>query len=128
MSLSRTAHARGREGEDAAARFLLRKGYEILARNARAGRGEIDIVARKNGLLVFVEVKAHAEADRSLEAMHPDKQARILSAAEGWLSAHPELASLQCRFDLIILTRNRAFPRRLRGGAWTIEHMKDVIR
>ena len=51
------SRALGRLGEDIAARFLSRKGYRILGRNIRTFLGEIDIVARKKGFLVFVEVK-----------------------------------------------------------------------
>ena len=47
----------GRQAEDRAAAFLQAQGYEILQRNFRGGRGEIDIICRKGGVIYFVEVK-----------------------------------------------------------------------
>lgn len=49
-------------GEELAARYLQSKGYEILENNFSGGGGEIDIVARKNGILIFVEVKTRTKA------------------------------------------------------------------
>lgn len=47
----------GKQGEEAAARFLLERGYEILARNYRCRWGELDLVAVKDGVIAFVEVR-----------------------------------------------------------------------
>ncbi len=111
---------KGRLAEDRAARYLKRKGYDIVARNVRLGRGEIDIVARQRDILTFVEVKKRNRREEGLLAMHTDKCTRLVSAASVYLGRHPELARLQSRFDLIILT-----PGRLRTH---IEHMQDVIQ
>jgi len=115
----------GRAGEQRAASYLQHRGYQVLARNVRLGRGELDIVARRNDLIVFVEVKAHQSREASLLAMHPDKCARLQSAAETWLSRHDCYAHCQCRFDLIMLSPRVGMP------AWLpprIEHMEDIIR
>lgn len=113
---------KGQAAEAQAARWLVRRGWRILDRNARLGRGEIDIVARREDTLAFIEVKAHKARESSLLAIHADKRARLLSAAQAWISRHPEAAALQCRFDLIILTpRGPLAPAR-------IEHMKDIFR
>jgi len=115
----------GQQGEDRAARYLQQRGYTVLERNIRLGRGELDIVAQYGNLIVFVEVKAHQSRESSLLAMHPDKCARLRSAAETWLSRHTKHANCQCRFDLIILTPRLGLP------AWLpprIEHMEDIIR
>jgi len=115
----------GKQGEDRAARYLQQRGYTILERNIRLGRGELDIVARHDDLIVFVEVKAHQTHESGLLAMHPDKCARLQSAAETWLGRHANYAGCQCRFDLIILTPRVGLP------AWLpprIEHMEDIIR
>ncbi len=117
--------AKGRSGEDRACRYLRHRGYTILGRNLRLARGELDIVARHNDLLVFIEVKAHRTRESGLLAVSEDKCARLQSAALAWLGQHPEFRDLQCRFDLIILTPNSRLP------AWLpphIEHMKDIIR
>ncbi len=115
----------GQRGEERASRYLQHRGFSILDRNIRLGRGELDIVARRGDLVVFVEVKAHKSRHASLLAMHPDKCSRLQSAAETWLSRHANLAQCQCRFDLIILTPRVGLP------TWVsprIEHMEDIIR
>ncbi len=113
----------GRRGEEQACRYLRRRGYRILARNIRLARGELDIIARRGELIVFVEVKAHQTRESGLMAVSKGKCDRLQSAAAAWLAAHPEAANLQCRFDLIMLTPG--------ATAWLpphIEHMKDIIR
>jgi len=113
----------GRRGEERAARYLARRGYLIVGRNVRLGRGEIDIVARKGDLVAFVEVKAHELRERSLLAVDARKCERLRSAAAAWLGQQADGAALQCRFDLIILTpRSGILPRT------DIEHLKDVFR
>ncbi len=112
--------AKGRKAEDKAARHLRLKGYHILDRNARLGRGELDIVAMKDGIVAFVEVKLRPNRDAGLMAVHTDKQERLHSAASAWLAHHAEYQHLQCRFDLIILTPGRLLPK--------IEHLQDVFR
>src|SRR4051794_13247196 len=66
-------HSFGRYGEDAAAEYLRRRGYEILARNVRTSFGELDLVALDGETVVFVEVKARRSAG-GLEAVDPRKQ------------------------------------------------------
>jgi len=105
MNRGKQSHvAHGRAAEARAANFLQQQGCTILDRNARGGRGELDIVAQLGDLLLFVEVKAHRSAERSLQAMTLGKQQRLLSAAEVWRMRHPALTGLQCRFDLIIVS------------------------
>jgi len=97
----------------------------MIARNIRLGRGELDIIVRRGELLIFVEVKAHQSRESALLAVHPDKCARLQSAAEAWLSRNPNYQHLQCRFDLILITPRIGLP------AWVpphIEHMEDIIR
>jgi putative endonuclease len=115
--------ALGRRGEERAARYLLRRGYDVLARNVRLGRGEIDIVARKGDVVAFVEVKAHKQREQSLLAVDARKCERLRSAASAWLGRQRDAASLQCRFDLIILTPGRGILPRT-----DIEHLKDIFR
>ena len=117
--------SQGRSGEDIAARYLSRRGFNIIARNIRLGRGELDIVACCDDLVLFVEVKTHKTRDSGLLAVNEDKCARLYSAAEAWLAKHPQYTGLQCRFDLIIVTPRMGLP------SWVparIEHMKDIIR
>ncbi len=114
---------KGKKAEDASCAYLKKNGYKILERNKRLGRGELDIVALDDDVLVFVEVKAHQQRDASLWAMHPDKCERFVSAANVWLGLNQDYASYQCRFDLMIVT-----PRKVAWFPHHIEHMLDVIR
>ncbi len=112
--------ARGREAEERVARYLRRRGWQVLDRNARGGRGELDIVARKGDMLAFVEVKRRQRREDGLLAVHADKQARLRSAAQAWLTRHPEHAGLTCRFDLVLVSPGIVGVR--------IEHLPDVFR
>ena len=97
-------HARARLGravEDAAARLYEREGF-LVARNYRAGRSEIDLIATRPGLVVFCEVKARASDRFGLpaEAVNPEKQRRIRGAAAAWLSEHRP-GRIEVRFDVV---------------------------
>jgi putative endonuclease len=96
---------RGRAGESAAAKFLERRGYRIVAYNYRTRLGEIDLIAEDRGTLVFVEVKARA-TDRfggPAEAITPAKQARIARLAQQFLTAR-RLGDRPCRFDAVLIS------------------------
>src|ERR1044072_5494531 len=80
----------GLSAESRAAAYLIAKGYRILARRWKSPVGEIDIVARRRQLLVFVEVKARASLDAAAESVLPRQQQRIAAAASVWLSEHPD--------------------------------------
>ena len=95
----------GRRGEDAAARYLRRKGYRILARGSRLKPGELDIVALDGPTVVFVEVKTRksAEAGHPVEAVDPAKQRRLTRLAVTFLKRHG-LLDRPARFDAIAVT------------------------
>src|SRR5262249_21187193 len=95
----RIAFRFGLSAEARAAALLMAKGYRILARRFRTPLGEIDIVARRSGVLVFVEVKARDSFDTAAEAIGKRQQSRIVAAAQLWLAAHPEDAMRDMRFD-----------------------------
>ncbi len=88
-------------GEALAADHLRRKGYEIVARNYRSRFGEIDLIARNAGFIVFVEVKLRASDRFGLprEFVGRKKRERLRATALLWLEAH-ETGS-QPRFDVI---------------------------
>lgn len=75
-------------GESLALRYLVRKGYEVLERNYRSRHGEIDLILRRDGILVFVEVKARRGPGFGdpLEAITPSKQSRVRLMAEAYLA------------------------------------------
>jgi len=102
----------GLSAEARAAAYLMAKGYRILAKRFRTRFGEIDLVARRRNLLVFVEVKARASLDDAAYAVTPRQQRRIIDAAQAWLIAHPEHAELELRFDAVLIAPRR-LPRHL---------------
>lgn len=106
------AFGRGLSAESRAAVLLLAKGFRIVARRWRSGVGEIDIVARRRNLLVFVEVKARRDFDSAAEAVTARQQRRIIAAAQAWLAAHPEDGARDIRFDAVLVAP-RSLPKHL---------------
>jgi putative endonuclease len=102
----------GLSAENRAAALLLAKGYRVTARRFRAGVGEVDIVARRGNVLVFVEVKARERLDDAAEAVTERQQRRIIAAAEAWLAANPDDMARNIRFDVILIAPRR-WPRHI---------------
>ena len=77
----------GLENEELAAAYLTNCGYTVLERNFRGGGGELDIIAEKDGVVYFVEVKARRSGSQvtAIEAVTTDKKRRLWAAAEAWL-------------------------------------------
>ena len=105
----------GISAESRAAAFLVAKGYRILARRWRCPAGEIDIVARRRGLLIFVEVKAREKLDDAAEAVVVRQQRRIVAAAEAWLAGHPDIGDCDMRFD-VMLVAPKSLPRHIQAA------------
>jgi putative endonuclease len=97
----------GLSAESRAAAFLIAKGYRIVARRFRTPVGEIDIVARRRNVLVFVEVKARVRLDDAAEAVTDRSKRRIVAAAEAWLAAHPDDMTSAMRFDAVLVAPGR---------------------
>lgn len=117
--------ALGAEGEARAARFLARRGYRIIERNVRAGGVEIDLIAARGALVVFVEVKTRrgvglgppeAAVDRA-------KQQRLTRGAAAWLQRH-ETRARRIRFDVVSC---RAPSSARPGLAWQIRHIEAAF-
>ena len=108
----RAAFRRGLSAETRAAFLLVVKGYRILARRWQSPVGEIDIVARRRRVLIFVEVKARARLDDAAEAVSERQRRRIAAAAQAWLAIHPEHASAEIRFDAVLVMPRR-WPRHI---------------
>jgi putative endonuclease len=88
-------------GERRALRHYRLRGYRLLAANARAGRYELDLVLRRGGKVIVVEVKQKSGAGFGdpLEMIDEEKVRRVHAAAAGWLAAHPELAGLDVVYE-----------------------------
>ena len=140
----------GREGEHRAADYLEARGYRIVARNVRASRVEIDLIAQQGGTLAFIEVKTRRATDPSLpgehgraaEAVDERKQARLRHGAQAWLTEHPleRRRARRVRFDVVTCLKARdpsgpcpseSDPRNddtAPGEArWSIEHWKAAF-
>ena len=100
----RKAEQAGRWAEAVAALLLRLKGYRIIGQRQRGPLGEIDIIARRGRVLALVEVKQRASRTAALEAVSPRQQARIARAAALLEVRHPEFASLDRRFDVVLVT------------------------
>jgi putative endonuclease len=101
----------GALGEDAAAELLRKGGYRIVARNHRCPRGEIDLIAEKGELLVFVEVRTRATAafGGPEETVNPRKQRRVIAAARDFLAQRRGPAKA-ARFDVIAVVNSPGGP------------------
>jgi putative endonuclease len=92
----------GRRGEDLAAKFLERRGWRVVARNVRSREGEIDIVAAREGVVAFVEVKTRRTTAYGTpgEAVTFRKRLRIRGLAAQFL-ASSEARAREIRFDVV---------------------------
>ncbi len=109
----------GKIGEDLAAQFLTDKGYQILERNWRAYRKEIDIIALDGKDIVFVEVKTRQEDDYGTPemAVNRQKRAHIFAAATSYYYEHK--IDLDVRFDVISILYHHGKPK--------INHIVDAF-
>lgn len=118
-----TTKQTGDQGEEMAVDLLTKKGFEILERNYRFGKGEIDIIARdpSDNYLVFVEVKLRHNLNYGEPeyAITKSKQNQIKKIANAYLF-EKEINEIDCRFDVIsILLRTKETP--------LIEHYENAF-
>lgn len=111
---------KGSEGENIACEFLERNGYTVKERNYHSRYGEIDIIAEKDGFIVFVEVKRRKKNSRvsPFEAVSYSKQNKIISTAVLYLQEKDSL--LQPRFDVISVTD-------CENGEYKTEHIESAF-
>jgi putative endonuclease len=112
----RRAQRRGRLAEWLCLWHLRLRGWHVLARGWRCPAGEIDILARRGGVLAVIEVKSRGEFTTAASALAPRQRRRIARAAEAFLIQRSDLAALDLRFDLMLVAPLR-LPRHWRG-AW----------
>lgn len=102
LSFSMSKHNEtGIKGEQIAGNFLLKKGYSILFSNWRHGKKEVDIIAKKDNFLIFIEVKTRTSFDFGFpeEAVNARKKEFLKAAAEAFMASNPQF--LNIRFDII---------------------------
>ena len=95
----------GDNGENRAAAFLEAKGFQIIERNWRTNRGEIDIIALKNDILVFVEVKTLPKGtlDMIQRELNYQKRERIIKTSKRFLLNHRQYSNSYVRYDVIVI-------------------------
>lgn len=101
----------GCRGEELAAAALKKAGYKIVERNYVSPLGEIDLIARHRGTLVFVEVKTrrNTKFGNPAEAVHPAKQAKLRRLADYYLK-QKHLGEIPVRFDVVSITFTQEGP------------------
>ena len=104
--------ARGARSEALAAEFLMQRGYRILARNFRAGRGEIDLIGLHRGALCFAEVRSRSGSrfGRPGEAIGRRKRRQVIRAARGALAMRRWPRHQTPRFDVVGVDLSREPP------------------
>lgn len=109
----------GKQGEDLAVAYLLKNGYEIVARNFRYQKAEVDIIAMKADTLAVVEVKTRStpEFGDPQDFVKP-KQIRLLVKAMDFFVTQRNLR-VDVRFDIVAIIKNKAGTR--------IEHLEDAF-
>jgi putative endonuclease len=111
----------GQAAEDAAARFLGRAGLTVVERNVRFSEGEIDLVCRDDGVVVFVEVKCRRATwgDAPAAAVSWHKQRRLTRLAQHYLKWR-RLTGARCRFDVVSVTLDAR-------GAFDVRHVRAAF-
>ncbi len=121
--MTKATNAFGELGERLAVRWLEKSGWKILARRFRSGRRDIDVVAERDGLIAFVEVKARSgsEFGDPVEAVHRRKQRELTKSAQVWIDRHGRLGEYY-RFDVMgVLVRDRRVYVRHVPGAFELQ-------
>ncbi|MEH6716791.1 YraN family protein [Parasphingorhabdus flavimaris] len=100
------AEKRGRQAEKTAARFLRLKGWRILDERVRTPRGEVDLVAKRGGLVAFVEVKARTRLEDLEQAIDLNRLRRVADAVE---ILYPQYCTRgeDARIDVILVAPRR---------------------
>jgi putative endonuclease len=112
----------GRQGEEEAAAYLVKQGYKIVQRNFRCPWGEIDIIAQKGPVLVFVEVRSRKTNSFGLpqESIKRNKQKKVRQVASFYLkkAGQPEIS---VRLDVLTLKFNQ------KNEVTQLTHLKNAF-
>jgi len=101
----KTSYLAGHSAEDQVARDYQARGKQIAAKRWRGSRGEIDLIARENDGLVFIEVKKARDFGRAAERLTHAQMKRIYGAASEFLAGEPAGQNTPVRFDLALVDR-----------------------
>jgi putative endonuclease len=113
------SHLLGQKGEELATGFLKNSGYKIVYRNWKWGKHEIDIIAEKDGMVIFVEVKTRSEdyLDEQINLVPPAKQKSIIFAADGYIRKNN--IDKESRFDVLFIIN--------KGNSFEYRHIEDAF-
>ena len=114
--------ALGARGEALAARYVERMGYQIIERNLRLGRYELDLVALDGDTIVFIEVRTRTDDDPvpPEDSVGPTKRRHLATAARHYIARHP-LQNAYYRFDVMAILLPET-------GEAQIRHYKDAFQ
>ena len=109
----------GNKGEQLAVDFLLKNNYEIVERNYRFDKAEVDIIAKKGSILAIVEVKTRSTADfgNPQDFVKPKQIQRLVKAVDEYVTVN-EL-DVEVRFDIIAIVKE--------AGSFNIEHLENAF-
>lgn len=109
----------GKEGEEIAVDFLLKKGYTISYKNYRYLKAEIDIIAKKDGVVAIVEVRSRRSdyMENIAETVTPKKIKLLVKAADHYIISND--LDVEARFDIITILKNK--------NRFEIEHLENAF-
>ncbi|MCL6293641.1 YraN family protein [Jejuia spongiicola] len=109
----------GKKGEQLAVDFLLKNGYNILERNYRFDKAEVDIIARQNDTLAVIEVKTRSSTDfgNPQDFVKPKQIQRLVKAVDEYVNVNS--LDIEVRFDIIAIVRE--------GKSFNIEHLENAF-
>ena len=110
------------KGEELARKLLKKKGYQILETGWRWHRNEVDIIARKDNLITFVEVKTRSNTQYGLPQEHVKykQQQRLITSARAYISKH-QLQDYLIRFDIVAILMPE-------DSETTIDHIENAFQ
>jgi putative endonuclease len=113
----------GNIGEDLCCNYLKSRGYQIIKRNFNCRFGEIDVIARSGGFLVFIEVKLRTnDRKAAYSSISRQKKLRIIKAARSFISKHHEYENNFTRFDAVIVSKIAG------SDQYAVRHLPDAFR
>lgn len=109
----------GKKGEQLAVDFLLKNGYEIMERNYRFDKAEVDVMARKDDILAIVEVKTRSTTDfgNPQDFVKPKQIKNLVKAVDAYVTVNA--LDVEVRFDIVAIVKE--------NGNYTIEHLEDAF-
>ena len=118
----------GAEAEQLALDFLQAKGLELVVKNFRTRRGEIDLIMRDNAILVFVEVRFRSNLNfgTAEESITAQKCQRLSSAAQAYMQREGLTERVTGRFDAVAISP--AKPHRQSSGMYSINWIQNILQ